>query len=78
MSQTITATGEQDMPRQQRLYTITEAANGLGVCGRTVHHHVAKMGLGKMYGRVILLTTEDIKALRNRNKRVGRPPRKEK
>lgn len=61
--------------QRNKLYTISQVAKALGIHVRTVHHHVSKMKLGQRVGMQILLTADDVKALRSRRTKVGRPPK---
>lgn len=60
----------------QRAYTARDVANLCGISVSRVHQLVRDLGIGQKIGRDWLFSAADIDAVRNRNTRPGRPPRR--
>lgn len=56
-----------------KVYTTREAATALGVSMRRVQQACKHYGLGRWFGRQLVLTDSDIAVIRDRLGRVGRP-----
>lgn len=60
----------------ERLYTTAEAAQALGISHSRVQGVAKAMGLGRIVGRVRILSAVDIEAMRRRNTKPGNKGKK--